>query len=980
MPVSDSREESNQFRIAGVMSPEGTLRISEQMAEIFPDHSIINGRATTADNQTLPITIEVSTRALSGLNAWVRGLGEVAFRSFVIEINNLEPLDMQIAPSNEPFEAPAPDTQLSRPETGLYIGQRIEENFNELIPTREAFRLASEDLLTHAFICGVTGTGKTVLGKVLLEEAALKGIPAIAIDLKGDISSLGVFLSGEDEKELLPFVQPRPNESPEEAVTRLASEHRKRLNQWGICASDVEDAKKQISVNVFTPRSNDGFRMALSAFPQPPENLSEMTENDPDAYASLIDFFARQFVARLSLSNILQNKAQGYLYEILDKCFRDDIPMHGYDGVKRVLDEFSSPFMGIDKIGGLDTDDYISERDRRALANSVNALLSGPGNLIYEGWPINIENLIGDSQTQGPTPISIINLSHLEFLDQAYVVGYVAYLIWVWMRKQSGTYEPRLIFYVDEIGGGGGRTAFFPSVAKSPSKPAINYLLRQGRAYGVSCILATQNPGDIDYRGLSNCGTWIVGCLRTERDRKKVREGASDAEVNIDSAMRFLPILSDGHFLIRSPSTPWTIVQERWLMGLHRPLSSSELKVLKKQYEEEANSYVRKGRALLQEEKLDRALEELSEAILRYPYSSSIAKGYLLRAQTYLRQEQFDDAKKDLNQVMKRYFDSEEIIRAKFLLGVCEKEVSNFQMAISHFEDAKKLSTDSEFKNLASSHANYCTARSIWPSLSTGTRIVWWVTGRKPNKVSLENAWLENVRFLPDGDADNFAESDWTLPLAIDEALLEEARMNISTQESSRDTEVRKVLRWCERKTEKLATLRHNNDLEAASELARSMIHRLNDVGTSPPKNVLEEIRRCSELVRARRSEVLGRITRIEAQEFEFDIARLLREMGYTADVTCASGDDGVDVFAHRDAEKIVIQCKRWRKHKIDRSVIDELGGTAQRHDATRAILATTSTFTDDARRVGQQLRIELWDLDELVRRFREHSLDAQIT
>ena len=290
-----AEDRQRQFYIAPKFGPSGSLRISRALSGQFAGKTVVQGRASTPDGQEWPIRLNIPNRTLDGLKIWLKSLPEEQdCRSFCISLEAEDPFSLSIAPSDTPVPSDGEDRvdALKRPEEGLFLGRLLEDQFNELVATNEPFVIQEADLLTHTFICGVTGAGKTVIGKALIEEAALKGIPVIAIDLKGDISSMALMMSGDDPEELIPWVAPGRDQSCEEVAARLAAEHCHNLSRCGITPEFVEQAKKRIGVNVFTPRSNDGFRLSLSAFPEPPENLPEMRESDPDAYDSLIDFLS----------------------------------------------------------------------------------------------------------------------------------------------------------------------------------------------------------------------------------------------------------------------------------------------------------------------------------------------------------------------------------------------------------------------------------------------------------------------------------------------------------------------------------------------------------------------------------------------------------------------------------------------------------------------------------------------------------------
>ena len=184
----------------------------------------------------------------------------------------------------------------------------------------------------------------------------------------------------------------------------------------------------------------------------------------------------------------------------------------------------------------------------------------------------------------GKTPVSIINIADLSFDEQMYVTSQLAYSLYNWIRPKGGSGdEPRIIFFIDEIGGGGGKQAFYPSFPYDPpSKPPLNILIKKGRAFGLSCILSSQNPGDIDYKGLSNCGTWAVGKLQTERDRKKIMEGISTSNIFIDNIKKKLEGINFNDFLIKTKDGKIAFVKERWLVSYHDTVASDDLKKVNK--------------------------------------------------------------------------------------------------------------------------------------------------------------------------------------------------------------------------------------------------------------------------------------------------------------------------------------------------------------------------------------------------------------
>ncbi|MBD3349963.1 MAG: DUF853 family protein, partial [Candidatus Lokiarchaeota archaeon] len=637
---------SDTYYIPFKPSKGGLLLLSTNFCDVLPQKERHHAIAILNENDELPVIIDPRERTLWGLDKFFSDFMQENTHSLEITIKNKNPFKFTIKGSKnhpEPVKPITADID-QRPDQGIYLGQEKIYQFDGWIAKNYLMTLDTSDLNTHVFICGVTGSGKTVLGKIFLEEAALKGIPCIAIDLKGDISSLALIFSGAEEPaELAPFVRTKENESFEIKYAQLANEQKRNLGSFGITAKDVFQYQNQASINIFTPKSNSGFRLAFSAFLKPPKELEKMQKEDIDAYQEAIDFTSENFVNRLQLPKSLKNKAKGYIYEIIKYYWDLKQSMEGAEGIQMILNEFLQPELPISRIGGMDIAEWINDKERRQISGAINELLIGAGRLWFKGLPFDLNFLTDKNEFNGKTPITIINIKHLGFSEQAFIVGHIAFMINFWMRE-SETDDTKLLFYIDEIGGGGSKEALFPSVAIPPSKPALNRLIRQGRSFGISCLLATQSPNDIDFKALSNCRTWIVGTLRTEREQKKIREGITTSDIVADTTLDKIADLDTGHFIITAPSfaphKKWQIFHERWLMHYHIGLLDKDIRQIVEKYEKSAKDRIASAEEFLKNNNIPQAISLLTSVIRDFRLSKHRSQAFLQLGKLYYGQDQ----------------------------------------------------------------------------------------------------------------------------------------------------------------------------------------------------------------------------------------------------------------------------------------------------------------------------------------------------
>ncbi|ABB06795.1 ATP-binding protein [Burkholderia lata] len=458
----------------------------------------------------------------------------------------------------------------------LYVGKRLDPNGMPGAPYLHKL----SDLITHTFICGGSGSGKTVMGKAIIEEAALNEVPSIIVDLKGDLSSLALAFGELAAPAVAPWIEVEDKSTLGRAALAEANTLRKRLWDWGLAETNVRAFSNRVAVEIFTPRSELGRRVSIPLISSPPPDINKLFDEDPDTASVMVTSIAEALVRRVIPSG-QRDRETDFVTALIEHAWRTGVDLAGEAGLGQLVSMILEP--PFETIGVLSIGDHIPESRRQKLAQAVNGQLVGAAANWVRGEEMSIDKLVGSNRVDGKTQISVINLSHItDFEDQSFVVAQIAFSINAWMRKQGsapGGNRPRLLFFLDEIGGGGGKTAFYPTYPyTSTCKPALNILVKQGRAFGVGCILATQNPGDIDYKGLSNCATWIVGKLQTKRDRDKVREGLTDAEFSPSDLARKLARPKTGEFMLLNKDGDVHFIKERWLLTYHCTLSPEQLR------------------------------------------------------------------------------------------------------------------------------------------------------------------------------------------------------------------------------------------------------------------------------------------------------------------------------------------------------------------------------------------------------------------
>lgn len=454
----------------------------------------------------------------------------------------------------------------------FYLGKLYDAQAGKV--KEEALLYKSKDLTTHAVCVGMTGSGKTGLGITLLEEAALDSLPSIIIDPKGDMANILLTFPDLSAGKFKPWIDlgeaARKGKSLESYAEEVANTWREGLEAWDEGPKRIQDLRNAVSMEVYTPASRAGIPISiLSSFEAPSKELML----DVDAMRERVQSTTSGILALLGMAaDPIKSREHILISTIIDQCWREgkdiDLPY--------LIQQVQEP--RFDKIGVLDKDTFFPPKERMNLSITLNNLLASPGFQAWmEGVPLDIQQLLYTPE-QKPK-ISVISIAHLTDSERMFFVTLFLNQLIGWMRKQPGTSSLRAIFYMDEIFG------YFPPTAAPPSKMPMITLLKQARAYGLGMVLSTQNPVDLDYRGLSNCGTWFIGRLQTARDKMRVLEGlatASNGEIDSKALDKLLNEIGNRVFILRSIYEKEPVLfQTRWTMSyLRGPLTLGQIETL----------------------------------------------------------------------------------------------------------------------------------------------------------------------------------------------------------------------------------------------------------------------------------------------------------------------------------------------------------------------------------------------------------------
>jgi len=458
----------------------------------------------------------------------------------------------------------------------FYLGKDVDKT--TMKATDALTLLKNKNFTTHAAIIGMTGSGKTGLGVSIIEEAAIDNIPSIVIDPKGDMGDLCLTDPSFSAKSFEPWVADEANAKNvdvTEYATKIANMWKEGIESSGQDTSRVETFKK-VEKTIYTPGSSAGVAInVMSSLEKPPVEIME----DSDAFSSYLKSTTVSLLSLIGISaDPLDSKEYILLAQIITKAWISDEVI----GIETLIGKIINP--SFKKIGVLPLESFYGQDERFKLASKFNALLASPSFALWlKGDSLDIQKLLYDEE--GKAKIAIFSISHLNDDERMFFVTLLLTKYIAWMRRQSGTSALKTLLYMDEIFG------YFPPSKNPPSKEPMLILLKQARAFGVGVILSTQNPVDLDYKGLSNIGTWFIGRLQTTQDINRVIDGLGGkigSTFDKKEIKNMLSNLQKRTFFLKSAHLDdIRLFSTRWVLSyLKGPLKRDEISVLMKHQKE----------------------------------------------------------------------------------------------------------------------------------------------------------------------------------------------------------------------------------------------------------------------------------------------------------------------------------------------------------------------------------------------------------
>ncbi|MEX1106841.1 MAG: helicase HerA-like domain-containing protein, partial [Ilumatobacteraceae bacterium] len=449
------------------------------------------------------------------------------------------------------------------------LGGRIDTATRER--TGDTTTIRSSDLTTHGVIVGMTGSGKTGLGVVLVEEALRAGVPALLIDPKGDLTNLCLTFPALAPTDFEPWVNEGDARNAGQTVPEFAAAQatawRDGLAGWQLGPPDIAALRQHVELTVYTPGSTGGVGLDVVGSLRAPADMS-----DAETVGDEIEGFVSGL---LSLVGIEADPLSSREHILLSNLIMNEWSNGRSLDLRSLVGMALTP--PIRTLGVFELDAFFPPADRQAFAMRLNGLLASPSFAAWmNGTPLDIDTML--RSPDGSPRCAIVTTAHLSDEERQFVTTLVLSKLVTWMRRQSGTTDLRALLYMDEVAG------YLPPTAMPPTKKPIMTLMKQARAFGVGVVLSTQNPVDIDYKAISNAGTWMIGRLQTDRDKQRLLDGMTAAAGGIDIAAVSDTIggLGKRQFVLRraASDTP-DVFTTRWAMSyLRGPLTREQITVL----------------------------------------------------------------------------------------------------------------------------------------------------------------------------------------------------------------------------------------------------------------------------------------------------------------------------------------------------------------------------------------------------------------
>ena len=452
----------------------------------------------------------------------------------------------------------------------LFLGGAIDPATHERTTDDDTSHthVATDKLTTHGVIVGMTGSGKTGLGVIVIEEALQAGLPVLAIDPKGDLTNLCLTFPDLAAADFRPWIDEAQakaaDKTPDQFAADQAALWTKGLAGWGLAGADIGSLRSGTDFTIYTPGSEAGVALNIVGSLQVPEDMS-----DAEVVADEIEGYVSGLLGLVGVeADPLSSREHILLSNLINHSWTQGLPLD----LMTLVGQIATP--PIRKLGVFELDQFFPESDRMALAMKLNGLLASPAFAAWAaGPPLDIASMLYTAD--GSPRCAIITTAHLSDDERQFVTSLVLSKLVTWMRRQSGTTDLRAMLYMDEVAG------YLPPTANPPTKKPIMLLMKQARAFGVGVVLSTQNPVDIDYKAISNAGTWMIGRLQTDQDKSRLLDGMSSASggVDVQAVGDRISGLGKREFMLRRAGTEQPeVFTTRWAMSyLRGPMTRDQI-------------------------------------------------------------------------------------------------------------------------------------------------------------------------------------------------------------------------------------------------------------------------------------------------------------------------------------------------------------------------------------------------------------------